>query len=254
VDREREPAKAAAAVLWQLGVRSVDDMYSVAEVLAGPEGTATAMAGIDGADDGAAGGSVVSVGGGGMGGDGGESAVAAAAAATSRLEGLQVGSADVVPLLRVWAEDKAKSGTVGLDEPGVATGFMEEEEGGSVVSLTGASHTAASPAGGSAVAGGDGGRGDSSGKASLTGAEVAYWRAVADAVPDGTVRVWTALEKSLQKHLAALRARAGLLDDVDELRAQNEQLRGVLAQYLRADVNKELAFPPAATARLAGGV
>jgi len=71
-------------------------------------------------------------------------------------------------------------------------------------------------------------------------------------VPDSTLRVWSGLERGLQKYLAALRARAGLLDDIDGLQEQNDQLRAVLGDYLRADVNKELAFPPAATARLAG--
>ena len=84
-------------------------------------------------------------------------------------------------------------------------------------------------------------------------AEAAYWRAVAEAVPSSTVRVWGALERGLQRYLATLRSRAGLLDDIDGLREQNEQLRATLAGYLRADVNRELAFPPAATSRLTGG-
>lgn len=68
-------------------------------------------------------------------------------------------------------------------------------------------------------------------------AESEYWKRLAATVPPRTARVWGALEESLQKYNKILSSRAELLDDVATLRKQNAQLRGLVSNYVRSDVN-----------------
>lgn len=84
----------------------------------------------------------------------------------------------------------------------------------------------------------------------LRSKDAMFWEGMANAASDRTVRVWTALESALEKYNAVLSERAGLSDEVCQLRMQNGELKGLLNQYLGADVNADLHIPPARTIRL----
>ena len=74
-----------------------------------------------------------------------------------------------------------------------------------------------------------------------------YWGKLTNTVPERTVRVWQALESSLQQYVSVLSDRAKAQADVDRYEEENAQLRGLLEQYLASDVNKELQVPPSQT-------
>ena len=69
-------------------------------------------------------------------------------------------------------------------------------------------------------------------------------------MPDRTVRVWKSLEVGLTKYNSVLKERETLVEDVGGLRRQNEELRGLLDQYLRSKVNDDLHIPPTQVIRV----
>lgn len=75
-------------------------------------------------------------------------------------------------------------------------------------------------------------------------AEREYWTRMAESVPKNHLRVWGALETGLERYIAQLQQRKALIEGTDSLRAQNTELRGLLAHYLESDVNFELYMPP----------
>jgi dynein regulatry complex protein 1 len=75
-------------------------------------------------------------------------------------------------------------------------------------------------------------------------AEKAYWRNMAETVPKDHLQVWEALEDGLSQYLAQLQQRKQLITDTDTLRAQNEELRDLIRQYMHSDINYELHAPP----------
>ncbi|KAL0231244.1 hypothetical protein GEMRC1_010649 [Eukaryota sp. GEM-RC1] len=64
------------------------------------------------------------------------------------------------------------------------------------------------------------------------------------ALPPSHVRVWKALNKGLVNYKQVLTERLEVLDHTDELRRQNEELKALLNNYLRAQINDELIVPP----------
>lgn len=73
---------------------------------------------------------------------------------------------------------------------------------------------------------------------------MAVWDQASTVISDKGDRVWKALEKGLQKYNDVLLERAELIDDVADLKGQNDELKGLLSQYLGAQVNDELLIPP----------
>ncbi|KPI89358.1 hypothetical protein ABL78_1484 [Leptomonas seymouri] len=75
-------------------------------------------------------------------------------------------------------------------------------------------------------------------------AEKEYWRNMAATVSKDHLQVWDALEDGLSQYLAQLQQRKQLISETDTLRAQNEELRGLLQQYVKSDINYHLHVPP----------
>lgn len=65
-------------------------------------------------------------------------------------------------------------------------------------------------------------------------------------VGEGEWRAWCALEAQLSRYRGLLASRAASVQRAEALRAQNEELRGMLRQYLASDINQQLQVPPTA--------
>jgi dynein regulatory complex protein 1 len=76
--------------------------------------------------------------------------------------------------------------------------------------------------------------------------EAAFWQRQANVVGAKPTRAWSALERGLEKYVATLTKRKDAMEQTASLAKQNEELRGLLRQYLGADVNDELIVPPSA--------
>ena len=80
------------------------------------------------------------------------------------------------------------------------------------------------------------------------------WAMCANIISPKTFRVWGALEKFMVRYNNALTKRAELIEETGGLRAQNEELKLLLNQYLGSKINQELYVPPTATiSRLGAG-
>ena len=77
-----------------------------------------------------------------------------------------------------------------------------------------------------------------------------FWERMSSIISDKTFRVWNALEKALNKYDALLKNRSGLIGDVSDLQRQNEELKGLLNQYLSSRINEDLHVPPTQVIRL----
>jgi len=77
--------------------------------------------------------------------------------------------------------------------------------------------------------------------------EVDCWHQAANVISDRTVKVWSALERSMQKYNQLLTERSKLIEECETLRQQDHELKMLLNQYLRAQVNVELHVPPTQT-------
>jgi len=77
-----------------------------------------------------------------------------------------------------------------------------------------------------------------------------FWERMSSIISDKTFRVWNALEKALNKYDALLKNRSGLIGDVADLQRQNEELKGLLNQYLSSKINEDLHVPPTQVIRL----
>ena len=73
-----------------------------------------------------------------------------------------------------------------------------------------------------------------------------FWERMANAVGEKNFRVWRQLERSMERYREMLMKRRDSLRDAESLREQNDELRGLLNQYLSSSVNDELVVPPAA--------
>merc|ERR1712070_974548 len=74
-----------------------------------------------------------------------------------------------------------------------------------------------------------------------------FWERVSEMMSDRkTYRVWNALEDALHKYHSLLKNRSGLVTEVSELQAENEELRSLLNQYLSSHngTNQFLHVPP----------
>ena len=77
-----------------------------------------------------------------------------------------------------------------------------------------------------------------------------FWQRMSSIISDKTFRVWNALEKALNRYDALLKNRSGLIGDVAGLQRQNEDLKGLLNQYLSSRINEDLHVPPTQVIRL----
>ena len=73
-----------------------------------------------------------------------------------------------------------------------------------------------------------------------------FWERMSNAVGEKNFRVWRQLERSMERYREMLMKRRDSLRDAESLREQNDELRGLLDQYLSSSVNDELVVPPAA--------
>ena len=73
---------------------------------------------------------------------------------------------------------------------------------------------------------------------------------MANVIPPKTVRIWTALERSMKGYNKVLKERSSLIDEVHSLNQQNDELKSLLNQYLGARVNDELHIPPTQVIRI----
>ena len=76
--------------------------------------------------------------------------------------------------------------------------------------------------------------------------EAAFWQRQAGVIGAKPARAWSALERGLVQYLETLTKRKDALEQTAALAKQNEELRGLLRQYLGADVNDALIVPPSA--------
>ena len=81
-------------------------------------------------------------------------------------------------------------------------------------------------------------------KRDAEGKVAAFWKGIANSIPEKSVRVWKALERSLTDYNEILQQRAGLVDNIASLRQQNVELSVLLQQYLNDKVVDELVIPP----------
>ena len=79
-----------------------------------------------------------------------------------------------------------------------------------------------------------------------------FWSRVANVVPPKTHRAWSALEKMQMKYVNILKERAAAINETQNLKSQNDELKALLNQYLGADVNDELHIPPTQVIRIDG--
>lgn len=71
-----------------------------------------------------------------------------------------------------------------------------------------------------------------------------YWSEMSEVIPKNKLNLWDALEPALAKYYDELTERRKLIDQTDNLKRQNSELRLLLQQYLSSQVNKELQIPP----------
>jgi dynein regulatory complex protein 1 len=135
--------------------------------------------------------------------------------------GLKIGPDDVVSVCRAFMEEK------------------QQEDGAVAAALAEAKANDASAAAAAA-------------KRAARSREEQFWDEMANIVPQKQFRVWQALEKSMIDYVGQLNERKQLIDDVGALRSQNEELKGLLNQYLGAEVNAQLQVPPTQMIRLEG--
>lgn len=77
-----------------------------------------------------------------------------------------------------------------------------------------------------------------------------YWTQLSQVVNDDSVSVWNQLEVDLKNYKDILTKRAESVKEVDELAAQNVELKRVLNQYLGDSANEKFCIPPSQTMRV----
>lgn len=73
-----------------------------------------------------------------------------------------------------------------------------------------------------------------------------YWERLTKAVGDKVTRVWGKLGQQLGSYYKLLVQRGEGLAAIAKLQQDNEELRGLLNQYLGSKINSELQIPPMA--------
>ncbi|KAJ3022132.1 hypothetical protein HKX48_006961 [Thoreauomyces humboldtii] len=81
-----------------------------------------------------------------------------------------------------------------------------------------------------------------------------YWQKMSSVIDDDQHRVWTAVHTAMSHYNAELVGRYTLTQEIDEIQRQNEELKGLLRQYMVARVNDDLQVPPAKILMLQAGV
>ncbi|KAJ8009536.1 hypothetical protein DPEC_G00089900 [Dallia pectoralis] len=81
--------------------------------------------------------------------------------------------------------------------------------------------------------------------------DAAYWKAMADVIPESKLKVWDALETALNKYHIVLTDRSKLIKDTQSLKQQNTELRMLLHHHINSRVNAELEIPPTKVMQLA---
>lgn len=136
---------------------------------------------------------------------------------------------EAVRALHRFLEDRRKEQATKLELSGVAGGGSDSGAGGG--------------ADGSTIGGG-GAASETKLRNEKRRAERDFWTRMANVVPSGHLRIWEALEQGLEKYLAQLQQRSALIEQTDAIRKQNDELRGLLNQYLGSKINEELFSPP----------
>lgn len=77
-----------------------------------------------------------------------------------------------------------------------------------------------------------------------------YWTQLSQIVSDESVSVWNQLEIDLKNYKDILTKRAQSISEVDDLAAQNIELKRVLNQYLGDPANEKFCIPPSQTMRV----
>ncbi|XP_010902771.1 dynein regulatory complex protein 1 [Esox lucius] len=67
--------------------------------------------------------------------------------------------------------------------------------------------------------------------------DAAYWKSMADVIPEAKVKVWDALETALNKYHTVLMDRCKLIKDTQSLKQQNAELRMLLHQHANSRVS-----------------
>lgn len=71
-----------------------------------------------------------------------------------------------------------------------------------------------------------------------------FWVRMSNVIPPAHLRTWQSVEKAMEKYVKQLQKRHKLIDETDGIRKQNDELRGLLKQYLGSSLNDELFSPP----------
>ena len=153
----------------------------------------------------------------------GEDPIAAAATASGGVKDVMVDAELIIPKLRAFVESEKlarEGGTAGGTAGGVdASRALKAAEDA-------AADAAAAP------------------RKTKEQLEREFWENMSDVVGPKTYAVWGQLEEQLTRYHAMLRSRREGLEAATALKAQNDELRSLLGQYLRADANDDLQLPP----------
>ncbi|KAJ3100129.1 hypothetical protein HDU97_002461 [Phlyctochytrium planicorne] len=71
-----------------------------------------------------------------------------------------------------------------------------------------------------------------------------YWDKMANILDDKSYRIWTAVYAAMEKYNDLLSQRWQETQEIGSIMQQNEELKGLLRQYMSAKVNDELQVPP----------
>jgi dynein regulatory complex protein 1 len=74
-----------------------------------------------------------------------------------------------------------------------------------------------------------------------------FWKTLQHALPKHHEKIWTTLISGLEQYQKVLSNRSKLINEMDSIRQQNQELRLLLNQYMRSDINIELQVPPVLT-------
>ncbi|KAJ3095060.1 hypothetical protein HDU96_001362 [Phlyctochytrium bullatum] len=71
-----------------------------------------------------------------------------------------------------------------------------------------------------------------------------YWERMAGILDDKSYRIWTAVYTAMEKYNSLLTQRWEMTQEITSISQQNEELKGLLRQYMSAKINDELQVPP----------
>ena len=81
-----------------------------------------------------------------------------------------------------------------------------------------------------------------------------FWQQITEVLPQSHERVWDALLDGLERYHSVLMSRSKCTEETQALAVQNNELRLLLQQYMRSQINRELEIPPTLMLPVASGV